>query len=187
MNAQLLTRETARLRLRLPREDDLDSFARWVADEETMKWMQQPVLDRDEAWRTLAMFLGHWQLRGFGPWMIEEKSSGRLLGRGGLWRPEGWPGLEYSILIAPDARTSGIATEVGRESVRCAFEVLGVEEVFGFIAPWNTRSIALANTLEFEFRDTWQPQAGVLLNVYSVRRDEYPGLRERWALEENRQ
>ncbi len=180
MHSDLVLRETARLRLRVPRESDLEVFAAWVADEETMKWMQQPTLDRDEAWRVLAMLVGHWHFRGFGPWIIEEKTTGRLLGRGGLWRPEGWPGVEYTILVAPDARVGGIATEVGRESLRCAFEVLGVDELFGFIAPWNTRSIALANTLEFEFRRTWQPQAGAMLNVYSVQRGEYPRLRESW-------
>lgn len=174
----LMTRETPRLRLRMPQESDLDAFAEWFADEETMKWMQQPTLDRDEAWRVLAMMVGHWHLRGFGPWVLEEKSTGRLPGRGGLWFPEGWPGVEYIILVSPTARVGGLATEVGREAMRCAFEVLQLQELFGFIAPWNKRSIALANTLGFDFRKTWQPQAGTMLNVYSVQRDDYPRLRE---------
>jgi RimJ/RimL family protein N-acetyltransferase len=178
---ELEARETPRFRLRVPRESDLDTFASWVANEETMKWMQQPVLDRDEAWRVLAMLVGHWHFRGFGPWMIEEKATGALVGRGGLWRPEGWPGVEYSILVAPDVRAKGVATEVGRETMRCAFEVLRLDELFGFIAPWNSRSIALANTLGFEFQKTWQPQAGAILNVYSVQSGDYPRLRDSWT------
>jgi RimJ/RimL family protein N-acetyltransferase len=170
MNEKLASRQTQRLRLRLPRSDDLDTWASWMADEETMKWMQQPTLDRQETWRVMAMMVGHWHFRGFGPWAIEDKHTGQLLGRGGLWFPEGWPGVEYIILIAPDARVSGLATEVGRETMRCAFEELALPELFGFIAPWNARSIALANTLGFEFRKTWQPQAGALLNVYSIQR-----------------
>lgn len=177
---RLASRQTARLTLRPPQEDDLDTFAAWMADEETMKWMQQPTLDRDEAWRVLAMMVGHWQFRGYGPWMLEEKGTRRLLGRGGLWRPEGWPGVEYIILVAPDARLGGLATEVGREAMRCAFEVLELEELNGFIAPWNKRSIALAATLGFDFRGTWQPQAGTLLNVYSVLRADFPRLASAW-------
>lgn len=179
--AAVAVRQTPRLTLRPPREDDLDTFATWMADDETMKWMQQPTLDRNEAWRVLAMMVGHWQFRGFGPWMLEETATGRLLGRGGLWRPEGWPGVEYIILVAPDARVSGLATEVGREAMRCAFEVLQLEELHGFIAPWNRRSIALAGTLGFDFRGTWQPRPGTLLNVYSVHREDDPRLAAGWT------
>ena len=45
-----------------------------------------------EAWRSMAMVVGHWSLRGFGLWAIEERESGRLAGRVGCWQPEGWSG-----------------------------------------------------------------------------------------------
>jgi hypothetical protein len=47
-------------------------------------------LSRFEAWRNMAMMLGHWQLRGYGMWAVEERSqwcndwSNRLLATGGL-------------------------------------------------------------------------------------------------------
>jgi RimJ/RimL family protein N-acetyltransferase len=179
--AAVAVRQTPRLTLRPPREDDLDTFATWMADEAALKWMHERTLDRDEAWQVLAMMVGHWAFRGFGPWMLEETGTGRLVGRGGLWRPEGWPGVEFIVLIAPDARLSGLATEVGRETMRCAFDVLELEALNGFIAPSNTRSIALATTLGFAFRGTWQPRPGTLLNVYSVQREEYPRLAAAWS------
>ena len=40
------------------------------------------------------MIIGHWELRGFGLWAVEERASGAFLGRIGCFEPEGWPGFE---------------------------------------------------------------------------------------------
>ena len=85
--------ETGRLVLRLFRDSDTDSYAEMVADPDVMRFLDKPV-SRQEAWRNMAMVLGHWQLRGYGMWAVEEKESGEMVGRVGCWRPEGWPGLE---------------------------------------------------------------------------------------------
>jgi RimJ/RimL family protein N-acetyltransferase len=71
------------------------------ADPEVMRYLgdgQPP--NRKDAWRQMALFIGHWALRGYGLWAIERKSDGRLIGRAGLWRPEGWPGLELGWALA---------------------------------------------------------------------------------------
>ncbi len=61
-------------------------------------------MTRDEAWRNMALVLGHWQLRGFGLWAVEDRASGLLAGRVGCWRPEGWPAWRSA---GPCSATSG--------------------------------------------------------------------------------
>ena len=49
----------------------------------------------------MAAFLGHWELRGYGLWAVEERSSQKFIGRIGLLNPEGraivwsWRGLAH--------------------------------------------------------------------------------------------
>jgi RimJ/RimL family protein N-acetyltransferase len=87
------TLETERLVLRSLTDDDLDAFAAIVADPEVQRFMSGP-MDRAQAWRQLALFRGHEALRGWSQNAVVERETGRLVGRAGLWRPEGWPGLE---------------------------------------------------------------------------------------------
>ncbi len=75
--------ETERLRLRPFREEDLDAYAALCADPEVMRFLGGP-LTREGAWRQMAFFLGHWQLRGFGILAAEERAGGAL-----AW-PSGW-------------------------------------------------------------------------------------------------
>jgi RimJ/RimL family protein N-acetyltransferase len=90
MTIPTLTSE--RLVLRPFREQDLDPFALTCADEETMRWLGG-TMSREDAWRQMAMLLGHWQLRGYGMWALEERTTGAFVGRCVFHRPEGWPGL----------------------------------------------------------------------------------------------
>ena len=107
---------TRRLLLRAPREDDLDAWAALHADFEVMRWLgRDRALDRDEAWRELSYLLGHWELRGFGQWVLEELATGELVGRAGLYLPEGWPGLEVGWTLA---RPHGATASPPRPAMR---------------------------------------------------------------------
>lgn len=59
---------TERLRLRGWREEGLDAYAPINADPETRRWFPG-TLDRAQAWREIAMWVGHWELAvsGTGP------------------------------------------------------------------------------------------------------------------------
>jgi [ribosomal protein S5]-alanine N-acetyltransferase len=52
---------------------------RWVGDADG--------LSREDAWRRMAYFVGHWELRGCGRWALIEEATGRLVGRAGLLHP----------------------------------------------------------------------------------------------------
>ena len=150
--------ETKRLLLRPFEEGDLDEWAAIMADPAVVEFLGTPPMSRDDAWRAMAMFLGHDVLRGYSNNAAIEKSTGRLLGRVGLYRPEGWPGLEVGWALGSFAWGKGFATEAALAWLDYAFDVLGADEVVSVILPVNRRSIGVAERIghtymrEVEFR-----------------------------------
>lgn len=140
--------ETERLRLRAFREEDLDDFAAMNADPDTMRYIGTGVpIDRTQTWRAMATFIGHWDLRGYGIWAVEERSTGAFVGRVGLFNPEGWPGLEAGWLIGRDFRGRGYATEAGAATLDFAWEHVETDRVMSMIRPPNQASIRVAEKL----------------------------------------
>jgi RimJ/RimL family protein N-acetyltransferase len=139
---------TARLRLRQFREDDLDAFAAMCADAEVMRYVGDgSTLDREGAWRNLALFLGHWTLRGYGLFALVPKAGSAMIGFAGLWQPEGWPGLEIGWRLARPFWRQGYAGE-GATAVRdWAFGGLGIPRLVSVIDQANVPSIRLAERL----------------------------------------
>jgi [ribosomal protein S5]-alanine N-acetyltransferase len=118
------TLETARLRLRAPTGSDYPVYRDFFADAEASHFYGGP-LSADRAWRVLAADLGHWQLRGYGRWAVEEKASGAMIGGCGLWWPESYPRSELTWWIIPAARRQGFAQEASRAAIAFGYGVLG--------------------------------------------------------------
>src|SRR5262245_40995504 len=138
MNEGIVSLETERLRLRAFRESDLDAYAELCGNAEVMRHLGDgKPLTRPDAWRSMALMIGHWQLRGFGMWAVEEKSSGRVIGRIGAWYPEGWPGKEIGWALCRDCWGSGFATEAARAAIHHAFTSLAWPEVISLIRQGN--------------------------------------------------
>src|SRR5919198_1241438 len=128
--AQVPSLTTERLLLRGFEELDLDEYAAMMADVDVTRYLADSrPLSRSEAWRQMAMILGHWKLRGFGIWAVEERSTGALVGRIGCFEPEGWPGCELAYTLAKQFWGRGYATEGARAALRYAFHELGREHV----------------------------------------------------------
>ena len=164
--------ETERLRLRQFSEDDLDEYARITGDVETMRYVSGSALSRAEAWRSLGYLLGHWEIRGFGLWAAEEKKSGALVGRIGLYQPEGWPGLEVGWLVDRSRWGEGFATEGGAAAMGQAFEVLQPERLISVIEPPNTASIRVAEKLGERF-DRKMELSGKQVCIYDIDRSRW--------------
>ena len=138
--------ETPRLMLRLPRREDYEAWAAFVADEEATRYIGGTQA-RSPAWRSLAAMLGSWHLQGFAMFSVIEKASGRWIGRVGPWQPEGWPGTEVGWSIAREAWGRGFAPEAATASIDWAFDHLGWDEVIHTIDPQNANSKAVAAKL----------------------------------------
>ena len=98
--------ETERLILReIDPAKDFEAWARTSADENTVRYLGVKPMNRAEAWRSMAMVMGHWAIRGFGFFSLESKATGEWVGRVGPWYPEGWPAPEIGWAISPDRST----------------------------------------------------------------------------------
>lgn len=139
---------TDRLLLRGFEPRDADAYAAMMADPEVTRFLGngQP-LDYVAAWRQLALVIGHWTLRGFGLWAVEERTTGALLGRVGCLEPPGWPGFEIGWVLARPYWRNGYATEAARVALRYARDVLARDRIISIIRPDNAASIRVAERL----------------------------------------
>jgi RimJ/RimL family protein N-acetyltransferase len=90
---------------------------------------------------------GHWALHGFGMFAVEEKSSGKYVGRVGPWCPPGWPGFEVGWGIAKQYRGKGYALEAARASIDWVFATFETDEIIHCIDLVNEPSQAVARRL----------------------------------------
>jgi RimJ/RimL family protein N-acetyltransferase len=127
------------------RETDLDAYAAMCGDRDVMRYLGDGhPLTRAESWRNMALVLGHWQLRGFGLWAVEERATGMLAGRVGCWCPEGWPGVEIGWALRREYWGRGYATEAAQTVLADAFGRIGQKRLISLIRPENGPSIAVA-------------------------------------------
>jgi RimJ/RimL family protein N-acetyltransferase len=140
--------ETPRLRLCALAERHFEAYAAMLGDASSTRFVGdgQP-LDRMNAWRSMAMLLGHWTLRGYGMWALEARDSGEFAGRVGLHCPEGWPDLELGWMLRPSFRGQGLATEAARAALAFAFGPLGMQRAVSLIRVDNSASERVARRL----------------------------------------
>ncbi len=142
-----VTLETERLVLRMWREEDIDQYARQCADPDVMRFLGGKTFDLTETWRHMASLIGHWQLRGYGVWAVDEKETGKLVGRIGFMNPAGWPGFELGWTLGKEFWGKGYATEGARRALSYAFNEMDRDHVISCIHPDNTPSIRVAERL----------------------------------------
>ncbi|WP_299488279.1 GNAT family N-acetyltransferase [Acaryochloris sp. IP29b_bin.137] len=140
--------ETERLLLRQFCVADIDAYAAMLADPKVVAYVGSgETLSRAQAWKNMAMVMGHWTLRGYGLWAVEEKKTQTLIGRVGLYYPEGWPGLEVGWMLARSHWGYGYALESAKAAVEVAFNQLQCPKLISLIHPENVRSQRVAQRL----------------------------------------
>ncbi len=140
------TLTTSRLTLRPPRPEDFDAFAGLVGDPRAMDFIGGAQV-RPVAWRTFTQNAGQWAMTGYGFFLVWETTTGRLVGRVGTHRPDGWPGAEVGWALAGNAHGNGYATEAAAAAMDWAFGALGWDEVIHCIDAKNEPSMAVARRL----------------------------------------
>lgn len=141
--------ESDRLTLRGFAEDDFEAMVEFYAH--PMSEFYGGPCNREDAWRKFAAYPGHWSLRGYGPWAVEEKASGAFVGICGLWNPDGWIEPEITWALVPGAHGKGFATEAARLAIRSSYEHFGWTRAVSVISVDNGASIALAERLGATF------------------------------------
>jgi RimJ/RimL family protein N-acetyltransferase len=78
------TLESERLTFRGHRLDDLGECAAMWGDPQVTRHIGGVPFALEEVWARLLRYVGHWELLGFGYWVIREKASGRFVGEVGF-------------------------------------------------------------------------------------------------------
>lgn len=164
---------TPRLILRGWCAADFVAYAEMCSDSQVMRYigMGKP-LSSEDAWRNMAMIIGHWQLRGYGMWAVEERQSGEMIGRIGCWQPEGWPGFEIGWSLRRAFWGRGLATEGAKAAINYAFADLNQSEVIHLIFPENTASIRVAEKLGAKLQGTTKILGNEVL-LYGILREDW--------------
>lgn len=144
LGGQLPVLDTRRLQLRGPRIYDFDAYATIFCSDRA-RHMGGP-MTRAGAWADFTNYCACWLLHGFGLWTIDASttpSAGFALIGYAYQDPE----PELGIFLTTEAEGKGYATEAV-EAVRShAFETLKWDSVVSFVAPENSRCIALMTRL----------------------------------------
>lgn len=128
----MATVATERLYLRRLREPDRNAYyQRIYADPAVMKALPagKPIPREDFEARATALMIDHWQDHGFGPWVVEHKADGALIGHCGLKYWPDSPDVEVFYALATPYWGQGLATEGARASLRYGFEVCGLDHI----------------------------------------------------------
>ncbi len=142
---------TERLDLRPYRDDDLDFLYEMQSDADTMRYLYQGPLTRDEVAESLRKKLARDTLGGEGDGLqlvASLRATGERVGEATLiWRSEEHRGGELGYLVHPAHRGRGYATEMSVEMLRLAFDELGWHRVVGRLDARNAASAAVLERL----------------------------------------
>jgi RimJ/RimL family protein N-acetyltransferase len=137
--------ETARLRLRPVRMDDLEELVRLHEDPEVARFMSSP--GRDWLVERIEINEREWAKEGRGLLAIVKRDGGGFLGRAGLKHWPQFDEIEVGWVLHPEARGNGYATEAARACLEWGFESFDLPYITAMIRPDNTPSIAVAERL----------------------------------------
>ena len=142
--------ETERLILRPHVREDFDeSFALW-SDETVTRFIAGKPFSSEEVWSRLLRYVGHWNLLGYGYWVIREKHSGRFIGEVGFadYLREIDPPLgdapEIGWALMSSMHGLGYATEAVRGALTWADAKWPGRDTVCIIAPDNVASRRVA-------------------------------------------
>lgn len=166
--------ETERLILRPFEVKDVEDHVAMMQDEKTASFLTPDGKPRGygDEWRSAAMLIGHWEIRGFGFFSVEEKETGDWVGRVGPWQPGGWPGLECGWSIASSHWGKGYAPEAAIAAVKWTFDRFpDLGRIISVIDPDNANSQAVAKKIGEEKSGEIFELWGLKLNIWAAERD----------------
>ena len=142
--------ETQRLRIREITVDDVPRLYQLYDDESITRYMEPLFPDpAQELEYTKEYIRNVYGFYGYGMWIIEEKESGRVIGRAGLESKEGFEGLELGFMLGVDYQHKGYAYEACSAILKYGIEELGINRYCAFVNKDNTASAGLCERLGF--------------------------------------
>lgn len=135
---------TRRLFAERPQHGDLEELTAFHRDAEMPGWLTGPVPEtqiEDETREFLSAAIEHWELYGFGIWLLRDVED-HLLGRAGLWHitVERVDEVELTYALRAEVWGRGLATEIGRALLDMAFRRFHLRSVVAFVPPDDQRT-----------------------------------------------
>ena len=163
--------ETERLRLRGYRLEDFPIRRELWLDPRVLKYIHRKPQTESEAWASFLVLVGHWEMMGFGYWVVEEKSSGRFVGEIGFadFKREIEPSIagvpEIGWVIAPEHHGKGYASEGVRAALAWGDSHFDSGRTVCIIDPENAASLRVAEKHGYreETRTLFRGDPAVLL------------------------
>ena len=163
--------DTERLEMRGHRREDFEESAAMRADPVMVRHIGGKPSPREDSWRRLLGFVGHWSLFGYGFWIVREKASGRFVGEVGFGEfkretePACDPEIEIGWVLAPWAHGQGFATESVQAALRWSDETLDAERTICLISRENEASLRVADKCGYHEvgRVSYQGKPNILL------------------------
>ena len=138
--------ETDRLILRGWTDDDLDPYARIVADPEVMKFIGDGrVQGRDQAEKFIQAMRAYEQGRGWHLWAVERKADGQLLGYCGYGLLDDQ--LDFGWRLGREFWGQGYGTEAARAALDYGVAAYGFTEIRSVAYAENRASIRIMEKL----------------------------------------
>lgn len=145
--------ETERCRVREITTEDVDRLYEIYADPQITEFMENLYEKReDEIAYTKEYIRCHYGFYDFGMWIVEDRESGRVIGRAGFDMREGYETPELGFMICREFQRRGYAKEVCRALLSYGKEELGFDLVGSFTDPANTASVCLLEQLGFVYQ-----------------------------------
>ncbi len=136
------TLKTERLILRALQFDDFGPYADFSASDASV-FVSGP-MDMRSAWRHFTSLIGHWPVRGYGWWAVDDGSG--IVGTCGIHYPPSHLEPELGWVLFLQARGKGFATEAAK-AARDWWYARGETRLSSNIAFDNSPSIAVARRL----------------------------------------
>jgi RimJ/RimL family protein N-acetyltransferase len=138
---------TERLSLRPFAIEDWPQMHGYYSDIECTRYTTGRALTEGESWRSMAAMIGHWSIHGYGPYALEEKASGRVVGVSGFWYPGDWPEPEIKWGLLPEFWRQGYARDAAMAVLAHGKKMLPDIRFISLIHQQNDNSANLARAL----------------------------------------
>jgi RimJ/RimL family protein N-acetyltransferase len=132
--------ETRRLRLRMFRPEDAETFHRIWNDPQVMKYIQgwNPSLEESRA--AMERQTQRWREKGFGQWVVTLKDEEKIIGYVGFKNLDQTEEIELLYGIDKPYWNRGIITEAARACLQFVFEKTALDRIVAVAMPENVGS-----------------------------------------------
>lgn len=122
------------------------------ADARVVRYIGNRRRSREETWARLLKYVGHWSLKGFGFWLVEEKVTGNFVGEVGFadHKREAYASLhgipEIGWAVTPEKQGLGYGKEAVRAALAWSDKHFSSRQTVCIIHPENIPSIRIAES-----------------------------------------